>query len=256
MTTMPPERGAYQLLDFIDSFTPNPGVLVELGARDCNETSVFSRYLPFTHVYTFECNPATLPICRKVSKDLPNVTLIEKAVAEKNGSIDFFAIDPEKTKTTWKDGNPGASSLLKASGKYPIEEYGQKKVKVKTTRLDSFMKSCGVSQIDVLWMDIQGAELMALKSLGSELSNVKLIYTEVEFLEIYEGQPLFDEVYRFLKKNGFLLVSLLNVGDFSADAVFINSKLLDSHPKKLRARLNEKRLVDTAMGKINAHKNS
>ena len=247
-----PERSAYQLLDYIESYAPSPVTFAELGARDCTETIVFSRYLPNTQIYAFECNPQTLPLCRKVARELSNVKLIEKAATDKDGSVDFFAIDPKKTQTTWKDGNPGASSLLKASGKYPVEKYVQKRVTVKATRLDSFIAQQGITGIDVLWMDIQGGELMALEGLGGKLSDVKLIHTEVEFLEIYKGQPLFDKLYKFLKTAGFILGGFTAFGEYSADAVFINQRLALPAKSKLRLKLNEQKLLSKV--KANAPK--
>ena len=43
-------------------------------------------------------------------------------MSDKNGYIKFYPINPELTETTHKDGNIGASSMFKASGKYPIEK--------------------------------------------------------------------------------------------------------------------------------------
>ncbi len=136
------EKNQKNLLELMPRFLPHRDVrvIVEVGARDCTETIHFSRTFPQAHIYTFECNPATLPACRDRVKGIKNITLIEQAVSDKNGTISFFPIDPDKTETTWEDGNPGASSLLRASGKYPIERYVQKKIQVKTTTLKSFLK--------------------------------------------------------------------------------------------------------------------
>jgi hypothetical protein len=75
-------------------------------------------------------------------------------------------------------------------------------------------------------MDIQGAELMALRGLDQDLGRVKMIHTEVEFFEIYRGAPLFREIRRYLNQNGFLLVGFTNFGSFSGDAVFLNKSIL------------------------------
>jgi FkbM family methyltransferase len=213
----------------------------ELGARDGAETVAFRRLLPGAMIYSFECNPATLPLCRAAVEGLSGVRLVEKAVSERNGTAVFYAIDPERTSTSWSDGNPGASSLFQASGKYPEEDYVQDQTTVETVRLDSFLEEIGLTGIDLLWMDIQGAELLALQGLGSKLSTVKLIHLEAEFVEIYEGQPLFSDLKRFLNARGFLLQSFTTMGRYSADAVFVNSGLL-STKQALRARLGDRTL--------------
>jgi FkbM family methyltransferase len=157
--------------------------VIELGARDGSETAEFARRLPRAHIYTFECNPQTFPQCRSTVSGLQQVELVEKAVADRDGPITFFPIDPERTETTWEDGNPGASSLLRASGKYPVETFAQGEIMVEGTSLRSFMAERDLSGVDLLWMDIQGAELMALEGLGDRIAQVKLIHTEVEFLD-------------------------------------------------------------------------
>jgi FkbM family methyltransferase len=212
--------------------------LIELGARDGRETAEFARRLPQAQIYAFECNPQTLPQCRSVVSGLDRVDLVEKAVADRDGPVSFFPIDPEKTETTWEDGNPGASSLLRASGKYPVETYAQREITVEGTTLRSFMQERDVAGVDLLWMDIQGAELMALDGLGDRIRDVKLIHTEVEFLEIYSGQPLFTDIKRFLNAAGFRLVAFTTMDVYSGDAVFANSAQL-SRLGRLRARLTD-----------------
>jgi FkbM family methyltransferase len=198
--------------------------VLELGARDCAETLALHRLLPDAEVYAFECNPATLPACREAVAGVPGVHLVEKAVSDADGTATFFAIDQERTRTTWADGNPGASSLLRASGKYPVEDYVQTEVTVETTRLDTFLERAGLHSADLVWMDIQGAELAALRGLGARLGSVHAIHLEVEFMEIYTGQPLFAEVRRYLNDNGFLLHGFTAFGEYSADAVFVNGR--------------------------------
>lgn len=211
--------------------------IVEIGARDCGETIKFSKQYPKSNIISFECNPQTLDICRKRIKSISNAKLIESAVSDKNGFISFYAIDPEKTKTTWKDGNPGASSILQASGDYPVEKYVQKKIKVKSTRMDKAMEENGLKRVDLLWMDIQGAELMALKSFGGNLRNVKIIHTEVEFMEIYKNQPLFKDIKLYLEKEGFIFDSFTVEGQYSGDAIFINPHALTIN-EKIRYKIN------------------
>nr|WP_269205119.1 FkbM family methyltransferase [Motilibacter aurantiacus] len=205
--------------------------VLELGARDCEETLAFSRALPQARVHAFECNPATLPECRRKVAGNPRINLVEQAVSDREGVISFFPIDPDRTRTTWEDGNPGASSLFRASGKYPVETYVQREIEVPTTSLRAFLAAQGIDRVDLMWMDIQGAELLALRGLGPRIRDVALIHLEVEFLDIYEGQPLFGEVKSFLNANGFLLHAFTTMGEFAADAVFVNKGLLPARDR-------------------------
>ena len=200
--------------------------IVECGAKDCSETIAFHELLPQAEIYAFECNPDNLPKCRSAIQGVDKIHLVEKAVSDKCGSVSFFKIDPNRTKTTWKDGNPGASSLFLASGKYPVEEYVQTSVTVTAVTLESFINKANLGIIDLLWMDIQGAELLALSGLGPAITQVRMIHLEVEFIEIYSGQPLWRDVRRFLRSRGFRLLTFTTFGRYSADAVFFNPALV------------------------------
>ncbi len=201
-----------------------PEVVFEFGARDCADSILIADAFPKARVYSFECNRATLPLCRNNAAANPRITLIERAVGEIDGETTFHPIDQEKTVTTWTDGNPGASSLFLASGKYEVETYVQRSEEVSVIRPDTFMGECGIAKVDAVWMDIQGAELMALRGFGERISDVGLLSLEAEFVEIYEGQPLFWEIHDFLAGRGFQLTRFLTLGRHSCDAVFVQNR--------------------------------
>lgn len=56
---------------------------------------------------------------------------------------------------------------------------------------------------DFLNLDIQGAELLALKGAKNLLNNIKYIYCEVNTDELYEGCPHVSEIDAFLAEYGF-----------------------------------------------------
>lgn len=205
----------------------NP-IILEIGARDCRETVGFLEYFPNARIFSFECNPETLPICRENVSKYKNITLIEKAVTLKDGQIDFYQIDTEKTETIHPDGNPGASSVLEANPIYEPEKYIQKKITVDSVTLKTFMTENHIERVDILWMDIQGAELDALKSAGKLISNILSIHSEVEFFPIYKNQPMYKEIRHFLKSNGFGLKSFTSIGRYAGDAFFMKNSLIKS----------------------------
>jgi FkbM family methyltransferase len=143
------------------------------------------------------------------------------------GEITFYPIDQEKTITTWVDGNPGASSLFKSSGNYDcIETYVQNEVVTNCHRLDTVMQKYGIPKVDIIWMDIQGAELLALKSLGKYLNYVEYVYTEVTYnSEMYTGQVMFQELHDFMLNNHYIVKNNLSMGQCWQDnVVYKNTK--------------------------------
>jgi FkbM family methyltransferase len=92
-----------------------------------------------------------------------------------------------------------------------------KTIRVKTQRADSIMWYAP----DMVNLDIQGAELLALKSM-SWLNNVKYIYTEVNEKELYKGCALVGDIDEYLKHFGFKRVITKMAGNtFWGDAFYM-----------------------------------
>jgi FkbM family methyltransferase len=72
---------------------------------------------------------------------------------------------------------------------------------VNTKRLDDIQE---IGDVDLLKIDIQGAELDAFNGAKKTLKNIVAVHTEVEFVPLYKKQPLFSEVDIKLRENGFL----------------------------------------------------
>jgi FkbM family methyltransferase len=71
---------------------------------------------------------------------------------------------------------------------------------VNTTRLDDI---ADIGDVDFIKIDVQGSELVVFENASRALSSALLIQTEVEFVELYRGQPMFADVDTFLRANGF-----------------------------------------------------
>jgi FkbM family methyltransferase len=79
---------------------------------------------------------------------------------------------------------------------------------VTTKRLDDIQE---ITACDFLKIDVQGAELDVLEGAVRTLSGTAVVELEVEFVPIYEGQPLFAEIDGFMRRNGFLLHRFVDV---------------------------------------------
>jgi FkbM family methyltransferase len=85
---------------------------------------------------------------------------------------------------------PGLGELMQVVERIPL----------RTRRLDDLPE---LAPVDFLKLDVQGAELMVLQHGHKTLRDVSVLQCEVEFVELYEGQPLFAEVDAFLRSQGF-----------------------------------------------------
>ncbi len=76
----------------------------------------------------------------------------------------------------------------------------EKDVPMHTRRLDDLEEA---RPADFLKLDVQGAERMVLEHATETLKDVAVLQCEVEFVELYEGQPLFGDVDALLRRQGF-----------------------------------------------------
>ena len=215
-------------------------VIFDIGSRDCMQSIEFYHSFPNAKIYAFECNPNTLPLCRKnIEPYSDRITLVEGAVCDYDGDITFYPINQQKTITTWEDGNPGASSLFKSNGKYEHETYIQDEIKTNCHRLDSVMKKYNIPKVDIIWMDLQGAELLALKSLGEFLEYVTYIYTEVSYKEMYTGQVMFNELNNYIISYNFVIKNKLSLSGWQEDVIYKKGSNLAKYEKKFFSQNNE-----------------
>lgn len=200
-------------------------IIFDVGSRDCQQSIEFYKTFPNAKIYAFECNPNTLGICEQnIVPYQDRITLIKGAVCDYDGDITFYPIDQEKTMTTWKDGNPGASSLYKSNGKYTVEKYVQNEITTNCHRLDTIMNEYEIPCVDIIWMDLQGAELLALRGLGNKLSSVEYIHTEVSHKEMYTGQVMYKELNDFVISNHFQIVNRLSLQGWQEDVIYKKRK--------------------------------
>ena len=73
---------------------------------------------------------------------------------------------------------------------------------------EPLMNDANLASLDFVKLDIQGAEKNALEGLGTHLKKVLGCEIEVEFQEIYLGQPLISEINDFLIQRNFEFIDL------------------------------------------------
>jgi FkbM family methyltransferase len=77
--------------------------------------------------------------------------------------------------------------------------------------MDDWCAENAFERVDIIKLDTQGSELDILRGAKRILEAVSVVQTEVEFNPMYDGQPLFGDVDRFLRERGFVLWHLDNL---------------------------------------------
>lgn len=169
-----------------------PRVLLDIGSHNLDQSIVFAEIFPNTRIIAVEPNPVQYKICLDKASKYKNIEVHNFAISDVGGTADFWVVD----------GNPGGSSLLEPIS-VPYSTNKWTKISVECVRLDDLLKKIGVNEVDVVWIDVQGHELSALKSLGSLINSVKAIHTEACPNPYYKGHTPQSELEEFLNQNNF-----------------------------------------------------
>jgi len=139
----------------------------------------------------------------------PAFTVLEGAAAEAEGMVEFniHSFDYASSMLDWSG---------EISDRFAFDMSLREKVVVKTMRLDDIFATNSYSEeIDLLKIDVQGAEMLVLRGAEAVLPRVRHVYVEVAFREVYRDGCTFNDVYNFLTGRGF---QLLEVTECARDA--------------------------------------
>lgn len=134
----------------------------------------------------------------------PGISIVSAALSDKIGEAKFeinrseassslLPIDPRNTEWFSRD--------LRVA----------RTVQVPTMTLSALLEKEGLQTVDLLKLDLQGAERLVLAGGADVLERVRVIYTEIFFEQLYAGAWLFPEMSDFLSGRGFKLCGLSNI---------------------------------------------
>lgn len=119
--------------------------------------------------------------------------------------------------------NNGQSSSFLEFGTHTVvhpETTFLKTYAMKTSRIDTIFSD--LSGYDFLNIDVQGAELKALKGMGDMLNSFKSAYIEVNRAELYKGCPMIGEIDEYMANFNFRRVETIWCGRTDwGDAYFL-----------------------------------
>jgi FkbM family methyltransferase len=84
-------------------------------------------------------------------------------------------------------------------------------------RLDDWKTDNAIGPVSYLKLDTQGSEIDILQGGLATLADAQLVEVEVSFNPMYENCPLFGDVDRFMRSNGFVLWRFVNETHYSSD---------------------------------------
>ena len=189
--------------------------IVIVGANNAEEIPRLRSTYPNSRFLCFEPSPAWHRGLVANFGECGWVTCSDLALSDQAGSATFYELPM-----------PGNGSLLEPEPERwaRFNQWTENEVtsfEVKVSTLDA--EAADLEKIDLLWIDVQGAEGNVLKGAGETLKRVGAIFMEVALVESpYRGALLFPELNATLQSAGFTCCGLgVDGWNFAGNALWV-----------------------------------
>lgn len=173
------------------------GSVLHVGAHTGEEAAAYEAANMFP-VYWVDGDPAMLP---KLERHLRSV-----CDPKHQQHVQIAVVSDKPEELTFHLANNEQSSSILELGTHKVEHPDVHYIgsrDVMTTTIDAMLADGLIKRCPFVNLDIQGAELRALKGATNYLDTVKWIYSEVNEKHLYKGGALITELDDYLKNWGF-----------------------------------------------------
>ena len=167
----------------------NP-LILEIGTHNGEDTLNFLKFYPKGEVHTFEPDPRLTKYLFEKFKNNKNVTFYPNAIYKEKKIMKF---NLSKAENLQEFKGSGSSSLL--NYKPESDKIFDQVVEIETINL-SQIKQLTNTEIDVIWIDVQGAERIIIESHEQIFQQSKIIwieYGEVDYNDYYTRSEIINK---------------------------------------------------------------
>ncbi|MGD1700045.1 FkbM family methyltransferase [Dapis sp. BLCC M229] len=179
----------------------SPRGIIHVGAYDGKDIKLYQT-LGISKILFIEANPTVFERLKaNIATASLDVQAVNYAISNQNGKVKLYVNSMGQSSSIFP--------LKYYLDIYPnIQETHQLTVESKT--LDTLLQELDLSprSFNILNLDIQGAELLALQGANNLLKYIDAVYTKVNYEELYEGCALAEKIDEFLAQTGFGMVAV------------------------------------------------
>jgi FkbM family methyltransferase len=202
----------------------NKPVIFDIGAHTGKVAKIYRKRFPLASIHCFEPFTQSFQSLVKSVKDDPHTFCHQLALCDRQGKANLNANLSSATNSLLATDDRGAAfwgdGLLDTTAQLQVD----------TTTVDAFCLDRSIPHIDILKMDVQGAEFLVLMGAEAMLKEQKisLIYTELLMCPTYKEQRSLHEYLGFLDACGYKLLDFYNPVRrhhqlIQADVIFLSS---------------------------------
>lgn len=212
----------------------NAHIIFDIGAYIGNITDRYEVLFTNAEFYCFEPIPSTFNSLKSRFLTKKNIHCFNVACGESQKEVNIWEMKNVATSSLYKP----SFYLMHSENKNIVSDLSIiNSHKIPQITLDQFCCEKEIPGIDILKMDVQGNELNVLKGASSLLDNGKigLVYTEILFSNLYEGQCYYHDIATYLqgKKYELFDFTFLKNGEdgklYFGDAIFLGPEILTNY---------------------------
>jgi FkbM family methyltransferase len=178
--------------------------MFQVGAHHGGEVDLYLKCFPRARIHCFEPAPSAFALLSGKFAGNERVALHQMAMSDRAGSVEFFV-----------------NSVAETNSLYPFATDAQRYCKgveqgaathVRAGAVDDLVRDLEIDVLDVLNLDVQGAELAVLRGAEGLLrrKQIRVVIAELIFVPVYEGQAPSYTVQNFLGGHGYRLYDFYN----------------------------------------------
>jgi FkbM family methyltransferase len=184
----------------------------DVGAYVGETALQYRSIFPHAQIHCFEPVPDSFQKLSDKTAGDRRITLNQGAVGAAAGSLEIHVNRSPFTSSTLRPAKETATYIDPSHFEQTVTH------QAKVVTVDDYCAEHGIDEIDVLKLDIQGAELAALNGASRMLSRaaIQLVYTEMLVAPMYDQQSRLGEVLNLYEGYGYWLYGLYNLA-YGAD---------------------------------------
>lgn len=202
-----------------DTFLVQKQGIIHIGAHYGEELPIYKNF-DIKDILWIEADPQAEEKLLTATSTDPDSKVAIFAATDTNGAITLFR--------TSNDGMSSSIFKLKNHKYMSPDVAAAGTIKTVQKRLDDYLINEPVianNKYNVLVIDVQGAELVALKGAVHTLRNIDAIIAEVNYDELYSGGVYIQDLDKFLAEHDFVRVDSISVKRGYGDALYVKCRL-------------------------------
>lgn len=217
----------------------NVRTVFDVGANVGDWSREACQALPSAHIHAFELSESTRQVLARNLAKLP-VTIVDAALGSTDGIIEYKDYGTLST----------VNSMISTEFHDATKNHVVRSAAV--MRGDQYLADHGIEKIDLMKIDVEGAEMLVLQGLNDALKHnrIRVIQFEYGHANADAGQGhLMKDFYRLLEGYGYTVGRLWSEGVcFSPFNYRLNN--FDSGPNFVAALRNDGALIDLLRSKV------